>query len=130
MIDLSQLIEDVNEEVESPYKALHYLKELQKEIKKTIEIIEPISFEIAKYEDKNFTNGDFKIEKRNGKKNFNFKKCKSFVIANNNLDEIKNDLKANFSLFEKGKQSIDEDGVIGEIPEVTYSKDSLIIKKI
>jgi hypothetical protein len=129
MIDISQLTQDVMDGKTSPYKALHYLKQLKKDLEIQIEIIEVEAFNQCEYEDKTFEADGFKIEKRNGRKIWNFKKCQSYQIAKDNLTEIKDDLKSNYQQFERGKQVVDQEGEVGEIPEVTYTKDSLIIKK-
>lgn len=130
MIDNSQVMQDVLDGVESPYIALFMFKEQSKVLKEMIEVMEVEAFNQSVYEDKTFEKDGFKIEKRNGRKQWNFKNCKSFQLASGNLEEIKSDLKANFSLYEKGKSSVDEDGVVGEVPLVTYAKDSIIIKKL
>tara|TARA_R110000803_G_scaffold70019_3_gene132675 strand:+ start:141 stop:533 length:393 start_codon:yes stop_codon:yes gene_type:complete len=130
MIDTANLVQEVMDGKCSPYKALHFLKDYAKQIKNQIEIVETEAFNQSEYEDRTFLKDGFEIEKRNGRKVWNFKNCNSFKLANDNLEEIKNDLKQNFSLFEKGKSSVDENGEIGEIPLVTFTKDSIIIKKI
>jgi len=109
---------------------LHLLNELQKNIKIQIEIVEVEAFNQSQYEDKTFEKDGFKIEKRNGRKKWNFKSCESYKVAKDKLTTIENDLKDNFSQWEKGKQVVDENGEIGEVPTVTYSKGSLIIKEI
>ncbi len=130
MLDTANLVQEVMDGKFSPFEALHFLKELQKTIKTQIEIVEVEAFNQSQYEDKTFEKDGFKIEKRNGRKVWNFKGCESYKIAKDNLAEVEADLKANFGLFERGKSAIDEDGVVGEVPHVTFTKDSLIIKKI
>jgi len=130
MIDYSQLIQDVLDGKESPYKALYIIKEQHKVLKEIIEVLTVEAINKSEYEDKNFTKDGFKIEKRNGRKVWNFKACKSFKIANDNLEEVKSQLKANFSQFEKGKTVVDENGEVGEVPTANYTNDTLIIKKI
>ncbi len=128
--DTAELVQEVMDGKFSPYKALHFLKDYQKVIKEQIEIVEIEAFNQAQYEDKTFEKDGFKIEKRNGRKTWNFKGCESFLKANDELEKIKSDLKANFTQWEKGKQVVDENGEIGEVPQVTYAKDSLIVKAI
>lgn len=130
MLDTAQLVQEVMDGKFSPYKALHFLKDLQKNIKTQIEIVEVEAFNQSQYEDKTFEKDGFIIEKRNGRKSWNFKGCKSFIDANDELEKVKSDLKANFTQWEKGKQVVDENGEIGEVPQVTYAKDSMIIKPI
>ena len=130
MIDLTKLVEDVMNGVESPYKALYELKQQLTTIKSAIDVVEVEAFNQSEYEDKTFVKDGYKIEKRNGGKRWNFKGCKSHQIAKDNLTEIEDELKTNFKLWESGKSSVDEFGEIGDVPKVTYSKDSIIIKKV
>lgn len=130
MINFSQLIEDVNNEIESPYKALYQVKQLEKEIKEAKEILEGIAFEFSKYEDKNFISGDFKIEKRSGRKIWNFNNCLSYNKVKNKLKEVEEVLKSSYYASEKGLDMINKDAELIEIPKVTFTKDSLIIKKV
>ena len=131
MTDTAQLVQEVMDGKCSPYKALHFLKDFQKTIKTQIEIVEVEAFNQSEYEDKTFEKDGFKIEKRNGRKTWNFKGCKSYVDAKEKLTSVENDLKQNHSLYEKGKSSVDEStGEIGEVPIVTYAKDSMIIKEL
>ena len=71
-----------------------------------------------------------KWRKKNGRKVWNFKGCESYKIAKANLTEIENNLKANFNQWEKGNTVVNEDGVVMEVPKVTYTKEVLIIKKV
>jgi len=129
-MDLTKIVEDVINGVESPYKALYDLKQQLATLKSAIEVVEVEAFNQAEYEDKTFEKDGFKIEKRNGSKRWNFKGCKTYQIAKDNLSEIEDELKANYKLWEMGKSSVDEFGEIGDVPQVTYNKDSMIIKKL
>ncbi len=130
MMNIGQLVQDVMNGEESPFKALYLLKEQLKEVKEMIEVVEVEAFNQSEYEDKTFIKDGYKIEKRNGGKRWNFKGCKSYQEAKENLTKIEDDLKTNYKLWKSGKSSIDEFGEIGDVPHVTYSKDSMIIKKV
>ena len=110
MMNIGQLVQDVMNGEESPFKALYLLKQELTTLKEAIELVE--------------------IEKRNGAKRWNFKGCKSYQIAKDNLTQIEDELKTNYKLWESGKSAVDEFGEIGDVPHVTYSKDSMIIKKV
>jgi hypothetical protein len=129
MIYFKQLVQDVIEGKESPYKALFILKKEYKLLKEMIEVVEIEGFNQCEYEDGTFNKDGFEITKRNGSRRFDFSNCNSYRIANDNLKEIKNDLKASYSANEKGLQLINEDAEVVELPIVTYGKDSLLIKK-
>ena len=130
MINIKELVENTIEGSESPYKALYILKEHLKYVKEAIEVVEVEAFNQSEYEDKSFIKDGYKIEKRNGGKRWNFKGCKSYQEAKENLAKIEDDLKTNYKLWESGRTAVDEFGEIGDVPKVTYSKDSIIIKKI
>jgi len=127
---LQQLIEEVDADKKNPYEALFEVKDLQKELKKTVDIIEGIAFEKCQYEDKTFKNSGYQIEKRSGRKVWDFKRVKSWIEADNTRKEVEDKLKAAYSANEKGLNMADENGEVVPLPQVTFTKDSLIIKKI
>jgi len=130
MMNIGQLVQDVMNGEESPFKALYELKQELTTLKEAIEVVEIEAFNQSEYEDKTFVKDGYKIEKRNGSKRWNFKGCKDYQIAKDNLKQIEDDLKTNYKLWESGKSSVDQFGEIGDVPHVTYSKDSMIIKKV
>jgi hypothetical protein len=129
-MNIGQLVQDVMNGEESPFKALYELKQQLATIKSAIEVVEIEAFNQAEYEDKTFVKDGYKVEKRNGAKRWNFKGCKTYQIAKDNLTQIEDELKTNYKLWETGKSAVDEFGEIGDVPHVTYSKDSMIIKKV
>jgi len=130
MIDTANLVQEVMDGNFSPYKAEYILKEQINILKEHLEIVHTEAQNQSIYEDKTFEKDGFKMEKRNGKKVWNFKGCESYKIAKDNLTEIENNLKANFNQWEKGNTVVNEDGVVLEVPKVTYTEEVLIIKKI
>ena len=129
MENLENLVQEVMEGKKSAFEVLFTLKQAAKDIKKFTEIVEVEAFNQCEYEDKNFVRDGYKVEKRAGAKRFNFKGCSNYIKANDELERVKDGLKTNYKLWEQGKYSFDENGEIGEIPEVTHGKDSLILKK-
>ena len=130
MINTEQLVQDVMDGKQNPYEALYLLKKLLTDTKVAIEIVEVEAFNQCEYEDKNFINGNFKIEKRNGGKIWNFKNVDEWNTYDKAKKECEDRLKAAYLANEKGLQMADEDGEIVPLPIVTFKKDSLIIKKI
>tara|TARA_R110002012_G_C11299572_1_gene573149 strand:+ start:116 stop:520 length:405 start_codon:yes stop_codon:yes gene_type:complete len=130
MIDTANLVQEVIDGNCSPYEATYFIKEEIKKLKEHLEIVHAEAQNQSIYEDKTFEKDGFKMEKRNGRKVWNFKGCESYKIAKDNLTEIENDLKDNFNQWEKGNTVTNEDGVIMEVPKVTYTKEVLIIKKV
>jgi len=130
MTDTATLVQEVIDGNFSPYEAEYILKEQINILKEHLEIVHTEAQNQSIYEDKNFEKDGFKMEKRNGRKVWNFKGCESYKIAKDNLTEIENNLKANFNQWEKGNTVVNEDGVVLEVPKVTYTKEVLIIKKV
>ena len=129
-MNIGQLVQDVMDGEESPFKALYELKKQLTTLKSAIEVVEVEAFNQAEYEDKTFIKDGYQMEKRNGAKRWNFKNCKDYQIAKDNLKEIEDGLKTNYKLWESGKSAVDEFGEVGDVPLVTYNKDSMIIKKV
>ena len=130
MIDTANLVQEVIDGNFSPYEAEYIIKKQMYDLSVHLEIVHTEAQNQSIYEDKNFEKDGFKMEKRNGRKVWNFKGCESYKIAKDNLTEIENDLKDNFNQWEKGNTVTNEDGVIMEVPKVTYTKEVLIIKKV
>lgn len=70
-----------------------------------------------------------KFEIRSGGRTFNFKRIREWQIASDNLKEIEDKYKSAFINKEKGLLPVDENGELLELPEVSYRKDSIIIKQ-
>ena len=130
MIDTGKLMEKALDGEISSYMASYLIKEQLKIVKEHLEIVNTHAINESIYEDKTFEKDGFSMEKRNGRKVWNFKGCESYKIAKDNLTKIENDLKSNYIQYEKGNQVISSDGEVLEFPEVTYTKDVLIIKRI
>ena len=130
MINTTKITQQVIDGEFSPFEASYLIKEQINALKTHLEIVNTEAKNQSIYEDKTFKKDGFKMEKRNGRKIWDFEECKSYKIAKYNLTEIENDLKANFSMFEKGKSVIDEHGEIMEVPMVKFTDEVLIIKKI
>lgn len=124
-----QLVQDVMDGVESPFKGLKELRDLQKSVKKAIDIVQTEAFNQAEHEPKTFNSGAYEVTKKNGAKMWNFKNCSAFIDANDNLEKVKNDLKLAHSAWESGKSLADDDtGELMEVPVVTYKADSIQVK--
>jgi len=83
--------------------------------------------EIDKYP-KTFELDGFQFEKRLGRTMYDFKHISQWKDLDNAKKDLENDLKNALKL--NGKiQMADADGIELELPKVSYTKDSLIIKK-
>ncbi len=130
-MDLKELVQNVLDGEESGLVALAVLKEQLNIIKECITQVEPTAFDEAEsYGEKKFKHKDLMIERRNGKKNFNFKGITEWQQADATKKAVEAKAKAAYSNYENNVESVTPDGEIVQLPIVTYSKDSLIIKRI
>lgn len=130
MIDYKELTQNAIDGIENPFIALSQLKKLKSDIDEAIKNVEPIAIQEAEKEDKNFEYKGLKIELRQGRKVWNFKKLDEWSTYNKELKDCEERYKAAYSNFEKGLISANKDGEVLELPEVTYTKSSLIIKNL
>lgn len=131
MINYLQLVEDTEDGKENPFKAMAILKELQDDIKQCIDQIKPIATQEADKYDKSFELNGLKIERRNGKRNFSYKKLEDWKLADQAKKKLEKKYKAAWESYQTGSTPIDEDtGEVLPLPEVTYSSDVLIIKNL
>jgi hypothetical protein len=128
MINFEELTQNAIDGVESPFKAYKELKELKAKVDEALKQVEPIALEEAEKHEKTFEVEGMKFERRDGRRVFNFKNIKEW----NTYDKAKKDCearyKAAFSNFEKGLSAVTDDGEVLELPKVTYTKSSLIVK--
>lgn len=89
--------------------------------------IDEITFQSDQYKER--YNG-FKIEVRNGRKNYDFSKIKEIIIAESNVKELKDYYKKAYEMKMKGVLMASEDGEEIELPEMSVSKSSVIVKAI
>ena len=131
-MDLSQLVQDVIDGNESGLVALAVLKEEKALIDKYIKEVEPTALEEAEsYGEKKFTHKDLEVERREGRRMFNFKVIPEWNSAKADLTAIEEKAKIAYSNYEKGAVMADKgSGEVIALPEVTYSKESLIIKRV
>jgi len=129
MINYIQLVEDTENGVESPFKAMAILNELAEEIKQCQNQIKPIVIQEAEKYDKTFEKDGLKMERRNGRRTFNYKKIPAWVEVDKQKKEIETEAKEMYSLYEKGKLVVDPDtGEMPPLPECKYSDDVVVIK--
>lgn len=130
MIDYTQMVQDVLEGNESGLKAYAILSVLKKDIDKAISEIKDLALiESEKYGAKSFEDFGFKFERRNGAARYSFKNITEWCEVKSELNDIEKKAKQAYSSYKNGLSSFNnEDGSEIELPEVTYSTDSLIVK--
>jgi len=129
-MDYKQLVQDVLDGNESGLKALAILKSLDKDVKEMIKQVEPTAQdEAAQYTEKTFEFEGYSFEKRNGGKRYDFKQMPSWVEAKEELTEVETMAKQAFASRQNNIMVATEDGEEIVLPKVTYTKDSIVIKK-
>lgn len=129
-MNYSELVQNVIDGVESPIKAYAVLKTQKEHIEKCLEEIgEEVNHATENYE-KHFTEHGFKFEKRSGGKYYDFSDIREWKNKKDELVKMESNYKAAYSNYEKGQQSVTEDGELVPLPVVKFKKDSLIVKKI
>ena len=129
MINVGQLVQDVLDGNENPLKAYAVLKELSKQVSDGISQIEDGALEeAAKYGEKTFEALNYKFEVREGARRYNFKNIPEWVSASEKLKEMESTYKQAANAYEKGKTVIDDNGEVVPVPEVTFSKSSIVVK--
>lgn len=128
-LNIIQLSVDVTQGVESPFKALAIAKEYEKIVIEARKAIEEVAQEEASKYPKEFDSDGYSFTKREGSKRFNFKEVDEWKEANDNLKEIESKYKTAWANSQNNIGSVTEDGEILQIPLVTFSKDSLLVKK-
>ena len=129
-MNYAQLVQDVLDGNESGLKALAILKELDKDVKEMIKQVEPVAIEeAAKYAEKSFEFQEWKFEKRNGAKRYDFKHIHKWNEAKQKVTEIETEAKQAYAAYENNILTATQEGEEIELPKVTYSKDSIVIKE-
>ena len=130
MIDYNQMVQDVIEGNESPFRSLGIIQMEIKELQKMEAILKDAALDEAQKHDKKFYDGGFDIERREGGRIWNFKEIPEWNKAKDTLNAVETKYKALADAYGKfdGVQVADADGCEITLPKVTYRKDSLIIK--
>lgn len=127
--ELAHLIQEVEEGNRDALTAYANIKKLESEVKNARTQIEELAMnEAENYSGKTFEYNGFKFEKRNGATRYSYKNIAKWKEANKNLKDIESEAKQAFIAKQKGMMVASEDGEEIELPEVNYSKDSLVVK--
>ena len=99
-------------------------------IDEAIKQVEPSAHREADlYSEKSFTQSGFIFEKRNGATRYSFNHIPEIVELKQQLKFAESKYKHAFLSQQKGLLTASEDGEEMIMPKVSYSKDSLIVKK-
>ena len=131
MVNVSELVQNTIDGKENPLKAYAVLKELQKQIVRGIAEVEEMALEEAsKYGEKTFEALNYKFELREGSRRYVFKGIEKWDTLNQQLKDVEAECKQAAMAYEKGKQVVDENGELIPVPEVKFSKSSIVVKSI
>lgn len=132
----SQLIEKTINEVKEgnleSFETYAYLDAIEKRAKQAKTEIKEIVLEESKNylegNSKEFTKGNIKYSFKSGSTRYNFNKIKKYQEKQKELKEIEEQSKQAFIAKQKGILTATEDGEEIEMPEVSYTSDSLSVK--
>ena len=129
-MDIVELLLKVEEGNESPLKAYAQLKQHSKIVSEAINQVEQYALEEAEgYGEKTFEDHGFKFEVRSGSKRWDFSEIELWNNYNAGMKELEAKYKASYNAYEKGIQSVDEEGEVVPVPKVTFTKSSIIVKE-
>lgn len=121
-------VENGNTDALTTYAEIKQLKDMYDMAQKQIEPI--VMQEAELYSEKEFSKGQYKFTKRNGATRYSYKNITEWSDKNKELKKIEEKYKAAFIAQNKGILTASSQGEELELPIVTHSKDSLIIKKV
>ena len=130
MKDYSELVQQVIDGQEDPILAYAEIKKQLDFLTKCKEQIEDHAKEEAAKFGKSFEYKGFKIEVREGGRQWNFKGIGEWQTYSKALKDCEERAKAAYSSYEKGLNTCDENGEEVALPEVTFRKPSLVIKEL
>jgi hypothetical protein len=130
-MDLEQLVQDVHDGNESGLKAFAILNDVLKTAKKCQDAIKDAALKEAElHGGKTFDADGYIFEKRNGGRRWDFKSVDEWQEAKAGLTAIETKLKSAWESKANGLATFSEStGEEMELPKVTYSTDSLVVKK-
>lgn len=131
MIDYKQMYQDVLDGNESPFRALGIIQTIRKDLQAVEDLIKEVAIEEAQKYDKKFYADGYDVERREGGRMWNFKHIPEWSDAKEHLSTVEAKYKALADAYGKfkGVQVATEDGEEIILPEITYRKDSLILKE-
>lgn len=128
-----ELAHFINEAEEGNIRALKVyaeVKKLEQLYTSAVKQIEAQALEEAtEYPDKTFSEDGFIFERRNGAQRYSYKNIQEWVNKTAEVKRIEERAKQAFIAKQKNILVATDDGEEAELPEVFYSKDSLIVKK-
>lgn len=127
--ELMDVVDGVERGSRSALLAYAEMKRFADIASQAVKQIEPIAMEEAiKYGENEFETHGFKFQIRNGATRYSYKNIPEWQEANEKVKDVEERYKAAFVARQKGLLTASEDGEEMILPEITRSKDSLIVK--
>lgn len=128
--EIAELVESAENGDVNALRIYAQLKRTNDLLSDAIKQIEPLALnEASKQGAKSFEAYGNKFELRNGSVRYSYKNIPIWDEKSKELKAIEEKSKLAYIAFSKGLLTADEYGEDIEFPEVTYTKDSLIVKK-
>jgi len=128
--EVTYLLNQVEEGNINPLDVYAIFKQSKLLIDEAIAQVEPLAQREAEmYSEKSFEQSGFTFEKRNGATRYSYNHIPEVFVLKQKLKETEAKYKHAFLSTQKGLMPISEDGEELILPKVSYSKDSLIVKK-
>lgn len=107
------------------------LKQDKKRIEQLLTKVEQEAWsELDTRSEKTFVQNGFSFEVRNGGRTFSYKNIPSWIQKNSEIKSIEEQSKQAFISKEKGMMTATSEGEEIILPDVSYRKDSILVKKV
>ena len=127
--EVAHLLQEVEQGNVSALSTYGNLKRCQALYAEAIKQVEPTAHdESNNYSEKTFSDSGFVFEKRNGGIRYDFKHIQAWQEAVKVKKDVEEKSKLAFQALQRNLQVGTEDAEVVDIPKITYSKDSLIVK--
>lgn len=128
-MNIQKKVKDALDGKINPLDAYAELKLYAKELADQIKEVEPLALDEAqKQPEKKFQYKGFLFEYRQGTPRYSYKNIDDWVQKQAELKAIEDRAKSAFKNANKGLTTVDGDGVVPDMPEVSYAKDSLSVR--
>jgi len=126
---INDIVKDVQEGHLEALAAYARLKTLDAQVKEAISEVFDLALEEAEQHDKTFKQHGYVFERRNGRRSYSFNHIPEYKEAKAFVKEMEDKYKDAQAQSEKGNTLVDENGEVLPMAKVTYSKDSIIVRK-
>lgn len=128
---IMQKVDLVEQELVNPYQTLKDLNDLIKILNDAKgQVLDVALSDADQRSEKSFQVDGLLIERKSGRKIYDFKSIPQWMSANEKLKAIESQCKGAYQMYEKGGILVDEEtGEQVPLPGVKHTKDTLIVKE-